>query len=306
MELPVNGVEMPSFMRRGTTTLAILATLLVIGCGSGGADAGQNTVRGVEPANPVEPSGPQEVVPAESILASGPETSELTSNSASIVAITEIALACRVEFGTNTDYGRSATDTDMDAGGHQNHGPLLLGLQPGTLYHYRLVGTGPDGTLYESRDYTFRTLPASEAESPGDRGPNLALEASGARVIGVSSSYPGGAQWAAENAIDGDPSTEWSSRGDGDDAWIEIELAKESAIGSVGFWTRTMGASAEISEFRVVTEDGRRLGPFQLDGPQSAQRFPVDVTARRLRFEAVESSGGNTGAVEIEVYGMGQ
>jgi len=29
-----------------------------------------------------------------------------------------------------------------------------------------------------------------------------------------------------DNAIDGQPNTEWSSNGDGDDAWIEIELTQ--------------------------------------------------------------------------------
>jgi hypothetical protein len=31
--------------------------------------------------------------------------------------------------------------------------------------------------------------------------------------------------------------------------------------------------------------------------------FPIGFAAQTLRFDAVETSGGNTGAVEIEVYG---
>ena len=35
----------------------------------------------------------------------------------------------------------------------------------------------------------------------------------------------------------------------------------------------------------------------------SVHYFDVELTAKKLRFETVDSSGGNTGAVEIEVYG---
>ena len=31
--------------------------------------------------------------------------------------------------------------------------------------------------------------------------------------------------------------------------------------------------------------------------------FDTKITGKRLRFEAVDTSGGNTGAMEIEVYG---
>jgi len=40
-----------------------------------------------------------------------------------------------------------------------------------------------------------------------------------------------------------------------------------------------------------------------LAGAAQADYFETDITAQRLRFEAVATSGGNTGAVEIEVYG---
>ena len=64
-----------------------------------------------------------------------------------------------------------------------------------------------------------------------------------------------------------------------------------------------MGTSAEILSFRVVTDTGQTAGPFLLDGPGVASRFDVDFTATVLRFEAVESTNGNTGAVEIEAFG---
>ena len=125
-------------------------------------------------------------------------------------------------------------------------------------------------------------------------------------MVAVSSNYGGGGDlspFGASNAIDGNPGTEWSSDGDGDAAWIEIELPSETRVTALGFWTRTMGVSAEISTFLVTTDLGETAGPFELKGASRVFRFDTDLKTRRLRFEAVSTSGGNTGAVEIEVYG---
>ena len=149
---------------------------------------------------------------------------------------------------------------------------------------------------------------ASPAQFVGDesRGENIALSTKGGRIAGVSSNYGRGdvdSGFGANKALDGDPSTAWSSHGDGDNAWIEIVLPGETHVTSLGFWTRTMGTSAEIFSFRVVTDRGEVYGPFTLAGASAIHYFDTDLTATRLRFEAVNSSGGNTGAVEIEVYG---
>ena len=56
-------------------------------------------------------------------------------------------------------------------------------------------------------------------------GENLAMADKGAHVSGVSSNYGStfmDSAFGANNALDGNPSTEWSSQGDGDGAWIEI------------------------------------------------------------------------------------
>ena len=100
--------------------------------------------------------------------------------------------------------------------------------------------------------------------------------------------------------IDGDPSTEWSSNGEGDHAWIEVELSQASHLTAIGFWTRTMGATAQIREFEVIVDGRTKLGPFIVPNASGIHYFPVDVEAKRLRFAVVKSSGGNTGAIEIE------
>ena len=64
-----------------------------------------------------------------------------------------------------------------------------------------------------------------------------------------------------------------------------------------------MGTSAQIEVIQVVTDSGEILGPFTLPDASGLFSFEVDVIARTLRFEVVSSSGGNTGLVDIAVYG---
>ncbi|MGH9167293.1 MAG: cupin domain-containing protein [Acidimicrobiia bacterium] len=140
---------------------------------------------------------------------------------------------------------------------------------------------------------------------PGVEGENVALGEKGARVIGVSSNFGGGpndSQFGAEHAIDGDPATEWSSDGDGDDAWIEIGLDRSYRVIALSAHTRTMGESARVASFSVLTDDGTELGPFELPGADRPYLFPVDVEAQRLRFQVLSSSGGNTGFVDLGVF----
>ena len=250
----------------------------------------------------------------EQILAGGPTFKDPASSSVTVVISTKIPVVCAAAYGVDTSYGKLATDTDMAGGPHSDHHPLLTGLQPDTEYHIRLQGVGQDGTLYRSKDYTYRT-PKEAPGSAKPEGPNLALLSRGAQVLGVSSNFGGGdnaSGFGANKALDGDPATQWSSNGDGDKAWIEIGLAHSTHVTTIGFWTRTMGTSAQISLFRVVADGegsagqqgGKVYGPFKLDGAGSIQYFPVSFRGQRLRFEVVSSSGGNTGAVEIEVYGQ--
>ncbi|MEX0788573.1 MAG: discoidin domain-containing protein [Anaerolineales bacterium] len=245
--------------------------------------------------------GRPEVRPIDEILVA-PIRIEPADRSATVLVTTRLPVACAVVYGPSHAYGSIATDADMAGGAHADHHPVLAGLEPDTVYYLRLQGVGPDGTLYRSDEFTLHTLPAGTVSGQA----NLASTAAGARVSGVSSQFGSEASdgaYAAIRAIDGAPSTQWSSNGDGNDAWIEIELPAPTHITRVGFWTRTMGSSAQIYSFRIVTDQGQAFGPFELSDAAQIHYFPTDFSASRLRFEAVETSGGNTGAVEIEVYG---
>jgi hypothetical protein len=230
-----------------------------------------------------------------------PEIVEITDVDAVLVFESSIPLACSVVYGPTTAYGDISVDQDMDGGAHTGHRPLLVGLEPDTAYHYRVQGTAADGTLYLGPDATFRTLPTD-----GTSAVNLASLEVGARVVAVSSNFGGAANdgtWGANSAIDGQRGTAWSSDGDGDGAFIEIQLAGPAQLTAVEVWTRTMSDSAQISAFTLTSDDGTVLGPFRLQDAAQAYRFEVDVTTGSLRLDVVESNGGNTGLVEFAAYG---
>ena len=251
--------------------------------------------------------------PIDEILA-GPITIEHLGEGAAVLRVeTTIDVICSVVYGEDQRYGSQSTDVDMLGGlPHAQHGAPLRGLLTDTLYHFRLQGAAPDGALYISEDLTFRTPlapepeeePAQEREEASASAPglNLASSASGARVIALSSTFANDPRWAGENAIDGDPLTEWASDGDGDDAFITIALRDAAQLSAIGLWTRSMGATAQIQHFQVITESGTVLGPFEVVGADALQTYPISVRAQRLRFEVVASSGGNTGLVELAVF----
>jgi hypothetical protein len=236
----------------------------------------------------------------------GPSVTDDAGTSVVVRFTSGVPTACSVTYGTDAGYGSLAT-MPMMGGAVRDHEVTLTGLTPDTTYHYRVTVTDEGARVYQSQDLAFTTGAESEPEV-GDQpeGENVAALAAGAGVIGVSSNWGGGdndGAWGANNGIDGQAGTEWSSDGDGDDAWIEIELARETDVSGIGFWTRRMSDStAQIFRFTVTTDRRETFGPFDLPDADRLYTFPVQFTARTLRFDAVETSGGNTGAVEIEVY----
>ena len=90
-----------------------------------------------------------------------PTVVELNPNAAALQMITKVPTTCSIAHGLTTDYGQISTDNAMASGGHTDHYHVLEDLQPDTLYHYRWGLLGPNGTLYGSEDFTFRTPPAS-------------------------------------------------------------------------------------------------------------------------------------------------
>lgn len=235
-----------------------------------------------------------EVRPIDEILSSDIEVAPDPSGTAATLPVaTSVPVACAVVYGPDDDFGAIAVDQDMSSGAHREHAPLLTGLEPATAYQYVLQGSDTAGRLYRSPVMTFTTPPADQA-APGT---NVALDAT---VTGVSSQFSD--SFGAGQAIDGDLGTAWSSAGDGDDAWIELDLGAPTDIVALALRTRSMTDGTSIVEQYTVTVDGQEtLGPFD-SGPGSSGPVEVAASGQRLRFDAVATTGGNTGAVEIEVY----
>lgn len=259
---------------RSATALAVML-LVAAGCSDGTSD--ESDV----------------VLPFEDIVVGEVEVLADPSGAAATLRVdTSIDAVCAVAFGPTEALGGLATDTDMQGGGHSQHSPLMRGLEPETTYFYRLQGVGEDGNLYRSDLMTFTTPAAGDAAAPGR---NVAV---GASVVDVSSEFS--AAFGASNAVDGDGATEWSSSGDGDDAYVVIDLGGAVEITGVGFRTRTMSDGSSTAETFSVTVDGESFGPFPAGvGLATAE---IQATGQTVRFDVVTSTGGNTGAVEVEVY----
>jgi hypothetical protein len=219
---------------------------------------------------------------------------------AEVLFDTSRATACDVVFGEKADaMDKTATDPAMAPGSMSMiHKVPLEGLKPKTTYFYRARAGGLMAPVAQ-----FTTLEGSNVG-----GVNVALESKGTSVAGVSSNYGGGdphSSFGAYKAIDGDLATEWSSNGDGDAAWLELDLGQVRSLTKLGFRSRSMlDGSSIIQKLRLVFDGGASTqGPF--DTPDPNVRYVIDlapVQARKVRVEAVKTSGGNSGAREIELY----
>ena len=208
---------------------------------------------------------------------------------------TDPPTVCAVAYGTTDALGSIANDPSMGGTAISRHTVVLGGLKPSTTYRFRLTATDARGRVYQTPALaTFTTTPSKTAAT----GRDIAV---GARIVGVSSQYS--SDYRAANAVDGNLATEWSSAGDGDRAYVTIDLGSERAVGGVAFLTREMSDGSAITRtFAVVVDGGHRYGPFPAGTRADPRVAKVSFTGRRLRFEVVTSTGGNTGAAEVEVF----
>jgi hypothetical protein len=266
----------------------VLATVaLVAACSDGESGAGDS---GVRPFAEVQAS------------ALGFENDATFPDRGIFRVTTTEPMICAIVWGETEALGRFNNSLDMNGTGIVEHNVFLPGARAGATYYYRVQGSTADGRLYQSELATF-TLPAVGASggvSPSQPvGANLALDAT---VEELSSEFS--ASWSGANALDGDLTTEWSSAGDGNDAFITVDLGAERDVAAVEFVTRSMpDGSAITMSYSVVVDGEERLGPFVAGTPAEPALQRVAISGRRLRFEVEESTGGNTGALEIRAFG---
>lgn len=231
--------------------------------------------------------------PIEDILAGDVSVDADPSGTVATLRVTTtIPVACAVIYGADQQFGSIATDDDMAGGAHRDHAPLLSGLEPDTEYRYVLQGSDAQGNLYRSQVRSFRTPDVTD-DVAADR--NVAPQG---EVVDVSSEFSDA--FTAANAIDGDLSTAWSTAGDGDDAAITIDLGRPTDISGVRLRSREMSdGTAIIRSFTVTVDDTDTLGPFEAGADHPTQ---LRARGRQVRVDAVDTTGGNTGAVEIEIY----
>jgi len=208
-------------------------------------------------------------------------------------------MICAIIWGEDESFGNFNNSLAMNGTGIIEHDVFLPGAEPGVEYVFKVQGSTADGTLYESPVGTFTIPESSGSESDeAEHGPNLALEAS---VTEVSSEFSD--SFSATNAIDGDTSTEWATSGSGDDAFIAIDLGSDRQIAGVAFLTRSMADGSAITEEYTVIVDGESFGPFQAGTVADPNVAEIDASGQMVRFEVTTTTGGNTGAVEVQIFG---
>lgn len=210
-------------------------------------------------------------------------------------------MICAIVWGETEALGNFNNSLDMNGTGIIEHNVFLPGAEPGVEYYFKVQGSTADGSLYETELMTF-TVPELEGGASGDdmvdHGTNLALTGT---VVETSSEFS--ASWGGANVIDDDLSTEWATSGDGDGAYIVIDLGSPQTLSGVEFITRSMADGTAITnEFTVTVDDGETFGPFPAGTVADPGFAEVIATGQVIRFDVSSSTGGNTGAVEIRIF----
>lgn len=80
-------------------------------------------------------------------------TPDTNGTGATVAWTTDATTGSQIQYGTTNAYGLSTSNSAMNT----NHSMALLGLTPGTMYHYRIVFTDASGNVVNGEDRTFTT-----------------------------------------------------------------------------------------------------------------------------------------------------
>lgn len=230
---------------------------------------------------------------------------DVTSNGAVLRFDTTIETTCEAQFGLDADrLDRRAQDPNMDPENPFDyvHDVPLGGLDAETAYHVRAWAEDREGMTYLSETLRFETPAATSAEA------NVARASAGTSIGSVSSNFGNGSNestWGALNAIDGSFATEWSSNGDGNDAYLELDFGQVRRIAEVRFQSRQMtDGTSIIQRLRLYGDGDEAYGSFNTPSPDVVYTLVLDPapSTRVLRMEVEQSTGGNTGVKELQAF----
>ncbi|HUN79367.1 MAG TPA: fibronectin type III domain-containing protein [Solirubrobacteraceae bacterium] len=139
------------------------------------------------------------------------------------------------EYGPSEAYG-SVTPAESLGGGSEAVGAqtVVSGLQPGTLYHYRVVATNENGETARGTDETFTTYPASISGLPDGRVYELVTPESPGDLIALEPhEYYAGGGIAKYSEDFGEMSTKYAFRAAADGGALAY-LGTASAEGGYG------------------------------------------------------------------------
>ena len=233
---------------------------------------------------------------------------EISAQRAVIRFETSVETSCVAQYGFSEDQlDERATDPDMDPSDPFSitHQVPLEDLPANTEIFVRAEATTRGDRTFYSDSFSFETLPSGG--SGDDSLSNVALLSEGTTVADVSSNWGDAANdenFGANLAIDGQMATEWSSNGDGDNAFLSLDLGQSRALVKFGFRSRKMTDGSAIIERVQLVIDDAVLGPFDTPNPDERYEFELNspIITNRVRVEAVQTTGGNTGAKEIELF----
>jgi hypothetical protein len=163
--------------------------------------------------------------------------------------------------------------------------------------------TATPATAPPSRDLTSETTAVASATAPDNFDD-----------AGTPTAY------AADNILDGDASTAWRVKGDGDGVTIDLNWSGRSHITEVGLvpgyakvdpasGTERFPLNRRIDEVRWRFEDGTVV-PQQFEDDPRLQTIPVDVTAASVTIEITSTIAGHpdydyTAISDVSVVGSG-
>ncbi|MCG5051981.1 MAG: discoidin domain-containing protein [Myxococcales bacterium] len=233
---------------------------------------------------------------------------EVGSRRAVVRFDTSVPTTCEVLWGlTAASLDRAASDPDMDPANPYAlaHEVPLEDLPPATPIAFRAKATTPGGETFLSELRTFTTAAAAPGEPAWV---NVGDLASGASIAAVSSNFgntgPEGS-FGANNAIDGMMATEWSSQGEGNAASLTVDLGANKTLVGFGFRSRKMSDGTSIIKALKLTFDGAaQAGPYLTPDPDNFYKFAFKAPqgARLVKLEAVDTTGGNTGIKEFQLF----